>query len=74
MFTFYFIFFLKITNNCPAVIYHPVSNISEPVSYNVTGLNPYTSYIVRVAAVNGVGEGHLANDSAKTKEESKVTI
>lgn len=56
------------------MIYHPVSNISEPVSYNVTGLNPYTSYIVRVAAVNGVGEGHLANDSAKTKEESKVTI
>lgn len=43
------------------------------MSYNVTELNPYTQYLVKVAAVNGVGEGHIVNGTATTEEESKPT-
>lgn len=41
------------------------------MSYSVTGLNPYTEYLVKVAAVNGVGEGYIVNGTATTDEESK---
>lgn len=40
-----------------------------PVSYTATGLNPYTTYIVRVTAINGVGEGYPVNATTMTEQE-----
>lgn len=44
------------------------------MEYTVTSLNPYTNYIVEVAAINGQGEGHRANKSAMTDEESNLLL
>lgn len=40
--------------------------------YTVTDLNPYTQYIVEVAAVNGHGEGHRVNKTQMTGEEGNI--
>lgn len=40
-----------------------------PVSYPARGLNPHTTYFVKVTAINGVGEGYYVNATASTDEE-----
>ncbi|XP_062620048.1 phosphatidylinositol phosphatase PTPRQ-like, partial [Saccostrea cucullata] len=46
------------------------SEITQPMVHQVTDLKPYTHYIVKVAAVNGNGEGRFNNATAKTAEET----
>ncbi|XP_062601753.1 tyrosine-protein phosphatase 10D-like, partial [Saccostrea cucullata] len=52
----------------PKVI--PKPDIYQPMVQQVTDLKPYTHYIVKVAAVNGEGEGRFDNATAKTEEET----
>lgn len=40
-----------------------------PVAYTATGLNPYTTYFVKVTAINGVGEGYPVNATRMTDQE-----
>lgn len=61
---------LKSTVGCPSPINHTVPDIANnDVSYTVTGLNPYTHYMVKVVAINGEGEGHPVNETVRTDEE-----
>lgn len=62
------------TSGCPDPLNFDVDNISMPVSYTATGLNPYTNYFVRVTAINGVGEGYSVNATAMTDEEGTMHI
>ncbi|XP_061176197.1 phosphatidylinositol phosphatase PTPRQ-like [Saccostrea echinata] len=57
------------TNGCPYTKTETRLDITKPVIYPATGLKPYTKYIVKVAAVNGNGEGRFSNATAKTDEE-----
>lgn len=57
------------TSGCPDPLNFDVDNISMPVSYPARGLNPYTTYFVKVTAINGVGEGYSVNATASTDEE-----
>ncbi|XP_062583571.1 receptor-type tyrosine-protein phosphatase delta-like [Saccostrea cucullata] len=56
------------TNGCPPSENSTI-DLSQPVIYNISGLDPYTSYLVRVAAINGQGEGYPYNVTVKTEEE-----
>lgn len=61
---------LKSTVGCPSPINYTVSDITNnDVSYTATGLNPYTLYVVKVVAINGVGEGRPVNEIVRTDEE-----
>ncbi|XP_061176199.1 phosphatidylinositol phosphatase PTPRQ-like [Saccostrea echinata] len=44
-------------------------DITQPVVHQVKGLKPYTHYVVKVAAVNGNGEGRFNIATVKTDEE-----
>lgn len=61
---------LKSTVGCPSPINYTVPDITNnDVSYTATGLNPYTLYVVKVVAINGVGEGRPVNEIVRTDEE-----
>lgn len=64
---------LKSTVGCPSPINYTVPDITNnDMSYTATGLNPYTQYMVKVVAINGVGEGHPVNTKVTTDEEGKT--
>lgn len=64
---------LKSTVACPSSINYTVPDITNnDMSYTATGLNPYTQYMVKVMAINGVGEGHPVNTKVTTDEEGKT--
>lgn len=63
---------LKSTVGCPSPINYTVPDITNnDVSYTATGLNPYTLYVVKVVAINGVGEGRPVNEIVRTDEEGR---
>uniref|UniRef100_K1RD42 Receptor-type tyrosine-protein phosphatase N2 n=1 Tax=Magallana gigas TaxID=29159 RepID=K1RD42_MAGGI len=64
----------KSTVGCPSPINYTVPDITNnDVSYTATGLNPYTLYVVKVVAINGVGEGRPVNEIVRTDEEGFET-
>lgn len=67
-------FFLKNTGGCQSLLNYTVSNITSDVSYDASGLDPYTHYIVKVVAINGKGEGHPVNTTIRTDEEGKFKL
>lgn len=61
---------LKSTGGCPSPMNYTVPDITNSdVSYTVTGLDPYSYYVVKVVAINGEGEGHPVNETVRTNEE-----
>lgn len=66
--------FLKNTVGCQSLLDYTVSNITSDVSYNVSGLDPYTYYTVKVVAINGKGEGHPVNTTIRTDEEGTFKL
>ncbi len=52
---------------------HLSTGKSDPPKYEVIGREPYTTYQVKVVAVNGVGESNesLASDNVTTSEASE---
>ena len=45
--------------------------LSETQRQNVSGLLPYFTYSISVAAINEKGEGKMAEDTQRTLEEGK---
>lgn len=66
---------LKSTVGCPSPINYTVPDITNNnVSYTATGLIPYTHYMVKVVAINGVGEGRPVNSTVTTDEEGSIIL